>query len=108
MSNWGGRRPGAGKPKGTKQPQTLEKEMARAQLAEIVAAEIHPIAMALLKKAKAGDVMAARELFDRAWGKAPQAVDVTSKGEQLGNIDQAALVKAAEEYGASLATRKTS
>ena len=36
--------------------------------------DLKDIATALVKKAKTGDVFAARELFDRLWGKAPQAI----------------------------------
>lgn len=70
----GGVRPGAGRPKGSKDPNTLVKERAMLVLREMVLAEIEPIAQALIKKGKTGDVQAIRELFDRAFGKAPQAI----------------------------------
>lgn len=40
--------------------------------------------LALIKKAKDGDVAAYRELMDSAHGKAQQPIDHTSKGEKLG------------------------
>jgi hypothetical protein len=36
--------------------------------------EITPIGQKLIAKAKTGDVQAVKELFDRAFGKAPQAI----------------------------------
>jgi hypothetical protein len=40
--------------------------------------------LALIKKAREGDVMAYRELMDSAHGKAQQPIDHTSKGEKMG------------------------
>lgn len=70
----GGKRPGAGRPKDSKEGQTLVKEKALLVLREMVLREIEPIALALIEKAKTGDVAAVKELFDRAFGKAPQAI----------------------------------
>lgn len=70
----GGYRPGAGRPKGSKDPTTLVKEQALLILREKVLAEITPVTQALIEKAKTGDVPAIKELFDRAFGKAPQAI----------------------------------
>lgn len=70
----GGARPGAGRPKGSKDPNTLVKEKAMLALREMVLAEITPLTTALITKGKTGDVQAIRELFDRAFGKAPQAI----------------------------------
>lgn len=61
----------------------------RAALAAVLADEqngrtaLDGVLMALRAKAVKGDVAAARELLDRAFGKAAQTVDVTSKGEKL-------------------------
>jgi hypothetical protein len=74
MSNRGGKRPGAGRPKDSKEKQTLVKEAALLRLRELVLKEIDPITESLIKKAKTGDVPAIKELFDRAFGKAPQAI----------------------------------
>jgi len=70
----GGKRPGAGRPKDSKEKQTLIREQAILVLREKVLAEIGPIAEALIQKAKKGDTYAAKELFDRAFGKAPQEI----------------------------------
>jgi len=74
MATRGGKRPGAGRPKDSKESQTLVKEAAILRLREIVLAEIDPITQALVAKGKTGDVPAIKELFDRAFGKAPQAI----------------------------------
>lgn len=63
-----------GRPVGSKDPHTFEREQARAVLIEKVKENIEPIADALIDKARQGDVQAIRELLDRAWGKTPQAV----------------------------------
>lgn len=70
----GGKRPGAGRPKDSKEKQTLVKEQALLRLRELVLKEIDPVTEALIAKAKTGDVPAIKELFDRAFGKAPQAI----------------------------------
>jgi hypothetical protein len=65
----GGVREGAGRKQGF---AAKHAEEARRVLSEMVMREIEPIGAALISKAKGGDVTAARELFDRAFGKAPQ------------------------------------
>ena len=47
---------------------------------------LEAILKALVKKAKNGDVRAAQELFDRAFGKAQQYVDHTTGGRGMVNI----------------------
>lgn len=69
----GGKRKGAGRKKGF---SAKTAEEAKRFLAERVSKEIGPISEALITKAKNGDIMATRELFDRSWGKAPQAVSI--------------------------------
>jgi len=64
----GGTRPNAGRKKGF---AAKNAEEARRILSEMVMREIEPIGRALISKAKKGDVIAIRELFDRAFGKAP-------------------------------------
>jgi hypothetical protein len=70
----GGVRLGAGRPKGSKDPNTLVREKTLYALREMVMKEIGPVTRALIAKAKEGDVPAIKELFDRAFGKAPQAL----------------------------------
>ena len=43
--------------------------------------ELEPIAKALIKQAKKGEIGAIRELFDRAWGKAPQLAKIENEGK---------------------------
>jgi hypothetical protein len=71
----GGARKGAGRKKGL---ASIASEAARAKIAELVTQEIEPITFALINAAtgikyKKGyarpDVMAAKELFERAFGK---------------------------------------
>ena len=45
--------------------------------------EIQPIGQALISKAKKGDVAAVRELFDRAFGKAPQTAKIDLSDERI-------------------------
>jgi len=70
----GGKRIGAGRPKDSKEKQTLVKEQALLVMREMVMKEIGPLTDVLIKKGKDGDIQAIRELFDRAFGKAPQAI----------------------------------
>ncbi len=70
----GGYRPGAGRKKGF---AAKSSEEARKLFAEMTMREIQPIAQALIIKAKNGDVAAAKELFDRSWGKAVQATEIS-------------------------------
>lgn len=74
MSNRGGYRPGAGRPKDSKEKQTLVKEQALLIMRELVLKDITPMTEALIAKGKKGDVAAIKELFDRCFGKAPQAI----------------------------------
>ncbi len=81
----GGARPGAGRKKGT---AALEAEKARAYIALRIGEYMPVIFDALMAKAKTGDVAAVKELFDRAFGKPQQAMDLTSKGEKIDNSDE--------------------
>jgi hypothetical protein len=69
----GGKRQGAGRKQGF---AAKNAEEARRILSDMVLQEIAPIGKALITKAKKGDVAAVRELFDRAFGKAPQTAKV--------------------------------
>jgi hypothetical protein len=69
----GGYRQNAGRKQGY---SAKSAEEARKLLCERVAQEIGPISDILISQAKKGDIRAIRELFDRAWGKAPQAMDI--------------------------------
>lgn len=75
----GGKRLGAGRPKGTVSSATLETQKQREMLVKLLAPRVERIFEALAKKAEEGDVAAAKELFDRAWGKATQVVELEDK-----------------------------
>lgn len=70
----GGKRLGAGRKKGF---AAKSAEESRRILSEMVMDEIGPIGKALIAKAKQGDIAAARELFDRAFGKSTTVVEAT-------------------------------
>ena len=76
----GGYRPGAGRKKDTKEKQTLIKEQALLRIRELVVNDIDGIILPLIEKAKTGDVPAINELFDRAFGKAPQTIEGANGG----------------------------
>ena len=71
----GGYRAGSGRKKGF---AAKSAEEARKLFSELLMADVEPIARALIAKAKQGDVSAAKELFDRSWGKSLQATEVKS------------------------------
>jgi len=77
----GGYRKGAGRKKGF---AAKNAEEARRILSERVALEIAPISDALISQAKRGDIRAIHELFDRAWGRAPQAIQINGNDPILG------------------------
>ena len=71
----GGKRDGAGKKKGYQAPHTLKAQELKKKLIESFGEEAEEVYTALIKKAKAGDIPAIRELLDRVWGKSPQQID---------------------------------
>ena len=71
----GGYRIGAGRKQGF---AAKNAEEARKLLSERVAQEIAPLTDILIKRAKAGNMRAMHELLDRAWGRAPQALQIES------------------------------
>lgn len=105
MGQRGGKREGSGRKKGL---ATIEREKVKDYIAQRIADSAEPLVDVLLEKGLKGDVPAIKELFDRGFGKASQAVDVTSKGEQMGVIDTEAVVVAARLYGESVIKRKLS
>lgn len=73
----GGARPGAGRPK---EKRTIAKEKAREFIIEFVSQRLEPLLNVLYERAIDGkDVAAVKELFDRGYGKAPQAVELDAK-----------------------------
>lgn len=74
-----------GKPKGGRPlaSHTIETQLQRQMLVQWLQPRLDKIFNALAEKAEKGDVQAAKELLDRAWGKAPQSIDMTSGGLPL-------------------------
>ena len=56
------------------------KELKKALYDAVTKEDIKAIAEALATKAKKGDTAAAKELFDRLWGRAKQDIDVEHSG----------------------------
>ena len=79
----GGARVGAGRKRGF---AAKDAEEARRVLSEMVMREISPIGEALIAQAKKGNVQAVKELFDRAWGRSPQAFSI-DKDEIVLRVD---------------------
>ena len=67
-------KPGPGRPKGSKATHTIEAENAREYIIKRVSEELEPILDKLIEKAKAGDMVAAKDLLDRAYGKATETL----------------------------------
>ena len=67
--NHGGKRQGAGRPKGSKAPHTLEIAKAREYLVQEVMKELEPILRAQIESAKEGDIQAFRYLLDMIFGR---------------------------------------
>lgn len=67
---------------------SIKAEEARNILAQMVFDEITPIGLKLIKEAKKGNVAAMKELFDRAFGKAPQALDIKGQFMMSNVLDE--------------------
>lgn len=79
----GGARPNSGRPKGRPNKVTAEiKDLARAYVPDIMPALLK---VAIEGESEAARVSAIKEILDRAYGKAPQAIT----GEDGGAIKQA-------------------
>ncbi len=83
MSTHGGKRKGAGKPKGAKASHTLEAQELKKRLIERFQGDADDIYKALIDKAKTGDIQAIKELLDRVWGKSPQQIDTPDIKEAI-------------------------
>lgn len=75
----GGYRIGAGRKKGF---AAFQAGQARELFAETIAPCLEKMIFTLIKKAQTGDVQAARELFDRAWGKLQQTSDISVRNSK--------------------------
>jgi hypothetical protein len=70
-----------GRPVGSKATHTIQAEAGKAALIATYLANINPINQALVNKAKEGDIQAIRELHDRVYGRAMQAIEHSGKVE---------------------------
>ena len=84
-----------GRPKGARNRSTLVREWLEVKQKEKnpltgqveVLEQQDLITLALIKKAKKGDVQAYKELMDSAHGKIEQKTDITSKGQKLFQVN---------------------
>lgn len=74
--NVGGARVGAGRPKGSIAESTRKGMIAREAFAKLVEKNVQEVFDTLFTAMKRGDINAAKELLDRAWGKAKQSSEV--------------------------------
>ena len=72
----GGKRPGAGRPLGSRSEKTLEQEALRQYIFDEVVKNKESIVASLIQGANAGNVQAIKEVFDRAVGKVTEDVDL--------------------------------
>ena len=63
-----------GRPKGSVGTHTLESQELKKALISAYAENAKEINQALMDKAKSGDIPAIKEVLDRCFGKAPQAI----------------------------------
>jgi hypothetical protein len=68
-----------GRPKGSLSSKTIEQKMAIDILREKVQANIKPLVDSLIERGLDKDTAAVKELFDRAWGRSPQSLDISNK-----------------------------
>lgn len=82
MAQRGGKREGAGKPKGYKAPHTLETSVAKQRMVERISARTDELIDKLFDRALSdqGDTPAIKELLDRGYGKPAQSVDMKLDG----------------------------
>lgn len=88
MAQHGGKRPGAGKPKGYKAPHTLETSVSKQRMVERISARTDELIDKLFDRAlsEQGDTVAIKELLDRGYGKPQQSVDMSNKDGSLKTI----------------------
>ena len=86
MGTFGGKRPGAGRPKGSKAPHTIQTSALRGYIIARFMKERKPIIDALMDKGRKGDVQALKEILDRVLGKSIQPIEV-NKAQKLIVLD---------------------
>lgn len=94
----GGARPGAGRKKGSGASHNLEAAKAKQRIVERVNAIVDELVNVLVEKARKKDIMAVKELLDRAYGKPHQSMDIAHSGSvEVTQEEQQAADKALEE-----------
>lgn len=86
MTQHGGKRGGAGRPKGSVGGNTIAAQEFRTYVIKRIIKERKLLVDALMKKAKKGDVRAIKELFDRGFGKAVESIKIEQKPKMMGEI----------------------
>jgi hypothetical protein len=79
---YGGKRPNAGRPIGSKSKKTLEQEALRDYIFSEVKLRKKEIVKALLDEALRGQIPAIKELLDRAVGKVKDEIEMRGSTEQ--------------------------
>lgn len=79
----GGKQIGAGRPKGSVSKSTALIQKAKELIIQRVSKELTPIINKLIEKAKIGDIKAVEILFERAFGKAPQALSFEEGANEI-------------------------
>ena len=76
----GGYRPNTGRKKGY---SAIEAEKARDLIVRTLSESLESIVKSLIKQAKKGDIRVVKELFDRAYGRPPQAQEYMEDSRQI-------------------------
>ena len=71
-----------------KAPHTIQAAKAKEFIIKKLCAYLTPIIDKLIEEAKNGDKEAIKILFDRAFGKPTDFVDLTTKGESINNSEE--------------------
>lgn len=79
--NHGGNRKNSGRPKGSLATHTLEAQTLRQYMIQEVIANKKELVEALIEKAKAGEVSALKEVFDRSLGKVKDSMEISTRAE---------------------------
>ena len=79
----GGKRPGAGRKKGSKANHTFEAEKARALIMRKLFESLEPIIDKAIEQAKLGNHQAREWLSDRAMGRVPTAIEVPNGSGEI-------------------------
>ncbi len=94
MGNHGGRQPGAGRPPGSRNKETLAREERAKTLSALARENTEPALAALVEVAEdasapaAARVQAAKALLDRGWGRPPRHKQLYGRFEKREGRDR--------------------